>query len=66
MNARDEVAELGSLLRSRFPIILIESHEEPSTDFLASSSVTAIATGGPPPSGAGHACFRRKCCSGTG
>jgi hypothetical protein len=29
MNARDEVAELGSLLRSRFPIILIESHEEP-------------------------------------
>ena len=29
MNARDEVAELGSLLRSRFPIVLIESHEEP-------------------------------------
>jgi SpoVK/Ycf46/Vps4 family AAA+-type ATPase len=26
---RDEVAELGALLRSRFPIILIESHEEP-------------------------------------
>src|SRR5512134_10108 len=26
---RNEVAELGSLLRSRFPIILIESHEEP-------------------------------------
>ena len=29
MNTRDEAAELGSLLRSRFPIILIESHEEP-------------------------------------
>ncbi|MGZ8254093.1 MAG: hypothetical protein ACXWVT_04525, partial [Burkholderiaceae bacterium] len=29
MNSRDEVAELGSLLRSRFPIVLIESHEEP-------------------------------------
>jgi hypothetical protein len=29
MNARDEATELGSLLRSRFPIILIESHEEP-------------------------------------
>src|SRR5512137_1267989 len=29
MNARDEVAELGLLLRSRFPIILVESHEEP-------------------------------------
>ena len=29
MNTRDEAAELGSLLRSRFPIILVESHEEP-------------------------------------
>ncbi len=29
MNTRDEATELGSLLRSRFPIILIESHEEP-------------------------------------
>ena len=29
MNGRDEVSELGSLLRSLFPIILIESHEEP-------------------------------------
>ncbi len=29
MNARDEVSELGTLLRARFPIILIESHEEP-------------------------------------
>ena len=29
MNARDEVHELSSLLRSRFPIILIASHEEP-------------------------------------
>jgi len=66
MNIRDEATELGSLLRSRFPIILIGSHEGPSTDFLATSSVTAIATGWPPPSGAGHACFRRKCCSGTG
>jgi ATP-dependent 26S proteasome regulatory subunit len=29
MDGRDEVAELTALLRSRFPIILIESHEEP-------------------------------------
>jgi ATP-dependent 26S proteasome regulatory subunit len=29
MDARDEVQELCALLRSRFPIILIESHEEP-------------------------------------
>jgi AAA+ superfamily predicted ATPase len=29
MNGRDEVQELCSLVRSRFPIILIESHEEP-------------------------------------
>ena len=29
MNDRDEVSELCSLLRSRFPIVLIESHEEP-------------------------------------
>ena len=28
-NARDEVQELCALLRSRFPIILIQSHEEP-------------------------------------
>ncbi len=29
MDNRDEASELCSLLRSRFPIILIESHEEP-------------------------------------
>ncbi len=29
MNARDEANELGTLLRARFPIILIEAHEEP-------------------------------------
>jgi SpoVK/Ycf46/Vps4 family AAA+-type ATPase len=29
MNGRDEVQELCALLRSRFPIILIASHEEP-------------------------------------
>jgi AAA+ superfamily predicted ATPase len=29
MKDRDETNELGSLLRARFPIILIESHEEP-------------------------------------
>ncbi len=28
-SGRDEVHELGALLRSRFPVILIESHEEP-------------------------------------
>ena len=66
MSIRDEATELGSLLRSRFPIILIGSHEGPSTDSLATSSVTAIATSWPLPSGSGHACFRRKCCSGTG
>ena len=29
MDGRDEVQELCALLRSRFPIILIQSHEEP-------------------------------------
>jgi ATP-dependent 26S proteasome regulatory subunit len=29
MNNRDEVQELCALLRSRFPVILVESHEEP-------------------------------------
>jgi len=29
MAGRDEVQELGALLRSRFPIVLVESHEEP-------------------------------------